>query len=128
MKIDPVHILPSSSTPEVRMDPVGKIHISGRAIDESRTKYSEQMMSWVDSYMMDPADKTELIIALEYMNSFNTIFLSSIIRKLAKVNDSMKKLEIKWYIEPDDDDLLERAEHISATFNVPINFILTENL
>jgi hypothetical protein len=128
MKIDSLHILPSSNTPEVLLNPEGNLKITGRAIDESKTKYSEQLMSWVDSYLLNPAEKTELVIALEYMNSFNTIFLSSVMRKLAQVNNQMKKLTVKWYIEEDDDDLLERAEHISSAFNIPIEFILTDEI
>ncbi len=128
MKIDSVHILPSGNTPEVLLNPDGNLRITGRAIDESRTKYSEQLMSWVDSYVLSPADKTKMVIALEYLNSFNTIFLSSVLRKLAQVNNQMKTFEVKWYIEEDDDDLLERAEHISSAFNIPIEFILTDEI
>lgn len=128
MKPDPVHILPSGNTPEVILNPDGLVKITGRAIDESRTKFSEQLMKWVDSYLLDPADRTEVIIALEYLNSFNAIFLSSVLKKIASVTQQMKKLDVKWYIEEDDDDLLERAEHISAAFNIPIEFILTDHI
>lgn len=128
MKPDPVHIFPSGNTPEVILNPDGLVKITGRAIDESRTKFSEQLMKWVDSYLLDPADRTEVIIALEYLNSFNAIFLSSVLKKIASVTQQMKKLDVKWYIEEDDDDLLERAEHISAAFNIPIEFILTDHI
>lgn len=128
MRPDPVHILPSSNTPEVILNPDGRLRITGRAIDESRTRFSEQLMTWVDSYLLNPADKTEIVIALEYLNSFNAIFLSSVLKKLAQVNQQMKKLSVKWYIEDDDDDLLERAEHISAAFNIPIDFIMTDHI
>jgi hypothetical protein len=128
MKLDPIHILPSGNTPEVILNPQGKLRITGRAIDESKTRFTEQLMTWVDSYLLDPPDKTEIVIALEYMNSFNAIFISSVLRKLAQVNDHMKKLVVKWYIEEDDDDLLERAEHISSAFNIPIDFILTDHI
>ncbi len=128
MKIEPVHILPSSNTPEVILNPDGKLRITGRAIDESRAKFSEQLMTWVDSYILNPAETTEIVIALEYLNSFNAIFLASVLKKLAQVNQMMKKLVIKWYIEEDDDDLLERAEHISAAFSIPIEYILTDHI
>jgi hypothetical protein len=128
MRPGPVHILPSGNTPEVILNPDGKLRVTGRAIDESKTKFTEQMVSWVDSYLLDPADNTEIIIALEYMNSFNAIFISSVLRKLAQVNLQFKKLSVKWYIEEDDDDLLERAEHISSAFNIPVDFILTDQI
>jgi len=128
MSIAAVHILPTNKTPEVFLNPEGKIKITGRAIDESRNKFSEQILIWIDNYLLKPAGSTEVIIALEYMNSFNSIILASILKKLFLVNQQSKQLIIKWYIENDDDDLLERGEYISSTFSIPIEFIRTDQI
>lgn len=127
-KPEELHIAPTNNTPEVLLNSDGIVKIFGRAIDESRTKFSDQMMVWIESYILDPADVTEVTIALEYLNSFNSIYLASVLRKLALVKDQMKKLNIKWYIEDDDEDLLERAEYISTTFNIPIQFEMTDHI
>lgn len=128
MRPDPVHILPTGNTPEVRLNPEGSIRITGRAIDESRTKFSDQLMTWIDAYILDPADNTEVMIALEYLNSFNSIYLSSVLRKLSMVKDKLKRLQIDWYIEEDDEDMLERGEYISSTFGIPIMFRTTDHI
>jgi hypothetical protein len=128
MGIAAVHILPTNKTPEVFLNPEGSIKIIGRAIDESRTKFSEQILIWIDDYLAKPAGSTEVIIALEYMNSFNSIIMASILRKLYQLNEQSKKISIKWYVEEDDDDLLERGEYISTTFNIPIEFIPTDQI
>lgn len=128
MNIEPIHILPSGNTPEVILNPSGHLRITGRAIDESRTKFSEQLMKWIEAYVLNPAEKTEMVIALEYLNSFNAIFLSTVLKKLSQVSYHSGKLEVRWYIEEDDDDLLERGEHISAAFNIPISFIITDHI
>lgn len=128
MKIDAVHILPTKNTPEVLLNPNGILHISGRAIDESRAKYSEQILLWIDSYILNPAPVTSVSIALEYMNSYNSIILTSILKKLSQVNKQSKSLAIKWYIEEDDDDLMERGESISSALNIPIEFITTDQI
>ncbi len=128
MKIDVVHILPTSKTPEVLLNPKGIIKIKGRAIDESKTKFSDEIMSWIDSYLLNPAESTEVIIALEYLNSFNSIILASVLRLLSQVNQQSKNLVIKWYIDKDDDDLLERGQYISSTFNIPIEFNMTDDI
>ncbi|HLN22006.1 MAG TPA: SiaC family regulatory phosphoprotein [Bacteroidales bacterium] len=128
MRPDPVHINATGNTPEVTLNPDGQVKITGRAIDESRSKFSDQLMTWIDSYVLDPADKTDVLIALEYLNSFNSIYISSVLRKLSIVRDKMKKLEINWYVEDDDDDMLERGEYISSTFGIPIQFTLTDQI
>ena len=128
MNIEIVHILPTNKTPEVLLNPDGIIKIKGRAIDESRTKFSDQIMVWIDAYLLNPAESTEVVIALEYLNSFNSIILASVLKKLSQVNQQSKRLVIKWYIEGDDDDLLERGKYISSTFNIPIEFIMTDQI
>jgi hypothetical protein len=128
MKIDAVHILPTNNTPEVLLSPDGIIKIRGRAIDESRAKYSEPILAWIDSYLQNPAKITEVTIALEYLNSYNSIILASILKKLSLVNQQSKNLVVKWYIEEDDDDLLERGEYTSSSLNIPIEFIPTDQI
>jgi hypothetical protein len=128
MKIEAVHILPTKNTPEVFLNPNGIIQISGRAIDESRAKYSEQILEWIDSYIVKPAPVTQVSIALEYMNSYNSIIITSILKKLSEVNKQSKRLVIKWFIEIDDDDLMERSESISSALNLPIEFITTDQI
>ena len=128
MGIDILHIPPTEKTPDVLLNPKGLIKITGRAIDENVRKVPDQVMNWIDEYLLNPVDTTEVTIALEYLNSFNTIIITSILRKLSKVNSREKKLVIKWYIENDDDDLLDRGESISAAFNIPVEFIMTEDI
>lgn len=127
--IDKVHIPPTQKTPEVLLDPEGIIKIKGRAIDESRTtKIPEQIMSWADEYFLNPPEKTEVIIALEFLNSFNTLIITSILRKISQSVPRGKKLVIHWYYEPDDVDIFERGEYISSTINFPIEFIVKDDI
>jgi hypothetical protein len=126
--MEEVHILATNKNPEVLLNPEGIIKIKGRAIDESRTKFSEQVMAWIDSYILNPAQSTEVTIALEYLNSFNAIILASFLKKLSQLKQQSRKLVIRWYIEEDDEDLLERGQYISSTLNIPIEFILTDQI
>ncbi len=128
MIIKEAHFLPTEKTPEVILNPGGFIKIKGRAIDENPTSVPKEILSWIDAYLLNPAGSTEVIIALEYLNSFNTIILTSILRKLSLVKKQSGDLIIKWYIEDDDDDLLDRGESISSAFNIPIEFIMTDDI
>ena len=125
---DIVHILPTKKTPDILLDPKGTIKIKGRAIDENKTKIPEQIENWIDTYLLTPAESTKVIIALEYLNSFNTIILTSALKRLSLVKQQSKKLVIQWYIEDDDDELLERSEYISSSLYIPIEFILTNDI
>ena len=126
--MDKVHILPTNKTPEVLLNPVGIIKIKGRAIDESRTGIPEQVTNWIDSYLLNPAESTKVTIALEFLNSFNTIVLTSILKKISQLIQQRKKLHIQWYYEEDDVDIFDRGEYISSIIDVPIEFIKTDNI
>ena len=126
--MDKVHLLPTNKTPEVLLNPVGIIKIKGRAIDESRTGIPEQVTNWIDSYLLNPAESTKVTIALEFLNSFNTIVLTSFLKKISQLIQQRKKLHIQWYYEEDDVDIFDRGEYISSIIDVPIEFIKTDNI
>jgi hypothetical protein len=119
------HLLSTDTTPEVLFDPAGIIKVKGRALVVNNTEVPDEMMKWIDAYLDDPPEITTVIIAVEYLNSFSTSILVSILKKLTRVILRSKKLVIQWYYEEDDEDILERGEYIASTFNIPINFILT---
>jgi len=123
-----VHILPTNTTPEILLTPGGIIKIKGRAIDESRAKAPEQITNWLDEYLLNPQEVTDVTIALEFLNSFNTIILTSMLRKITQVIQKGKRLVIHWYYDEDDLDIFERGEYISSTINVPIEFLTTDNI
>jgi hypothetical protein len=128
LKTDEIHILPTSTTPEVILNPKGIIKIKGRAIDERRPNISPQIKEWIDAYVLDPPESTEVTVALEFLNSFNTLLLTATLKSIAQVVQRRKQLIIRWFYEEDDVDLFERGEYISSAINVPIEFFETNDL
>jgi hypothetical protein len=128
MALNEIHILPSENTPEYIFNPDGTIKIKGRGLINTRTEVSGQIISWIDSYLQDPAELTVVSIAFEYLNSFSTSNLVSILTRVSHVIMHRKKIKIIWYYEEDDDDILERGEYISMTLNIPFNFIGTREI
>jgi hypothetical protein len=128
MMIDEIHILPTDKTPEVLLKPEGIIKIKGRGLMVNETEVPKQVMNWIDVYLRNPAEITNIIIAFEYLNSFSTLLVVSILKKLLQVTLQKQKLVIQWYYEHDDYDILERGEYISLTFDIPITFVMTDNI
>jgi hypothetical protein len=126
--MEKVHLLPTNKTPEIILNPSGLIKIKGRAIDESRTGTSDQVLTWIDGYIAAPAESTEVIIALEFLNSFNTIILTAVLKKIAQLIQLRKKLVVRWFYEEDDVDIYDRGAYIATVINIPIEFITTENI
>ena len=113
-------------TPEVLLDPEGKIRIGGRSIPEDASKFYDFILNWVLEYVNSPKDKTLVDIELEYFNSGSAKFVMQILRELSELSSHGKVLVINWYYEEGDDDILERGEYYSSILNLDINFIETE--
>lgn len=128
MIIRELHILPTNNTPEVILNPGGIIKIKGRALVVNKAEVSEQIMNWIENYLIDPSETTKVFIAFEYLNSFSTSILVSILKRLSQTIQHPRKLVIQWYYEEDDEDILERGEYISETYNIPIEFIITNDI
>ncbi|NLJ42486.1 MAG: DUF1987 domain-containing protein [Bacteroidales bacterium] len=121
-------ILPTANTPYFLLDPEGIIRIKGKGMVINETNTLNNIYAWLDLYVKSPAEITYVSICLEYLNSFCTGKLVTILKKLMEVVADKKKLVIYWYYEEDDNDILERGEYISSTFNIPFKFIMTDDI
>jgi hypothetical protein len=128
MSIADVHILPTDKSPEVILDSKGFIKIKGRGLVLNKFKTPEEVSNWVENYINNPAEITEVTLAFEYLNSYSTTILVSVLRDLSQVRLKNKKFVIHWYYEYEDEDLFERGKNISSILNIPIDFIMTKDI
>lgn len=128
MILNKVHILPTDNSPEVFLNPDGIVKVKGRGMVVNKTSVPQQINEWLDAYLLNPAETTTVIIAFEYLNSYSTSILASVLMKISQVIQHHKKFVIRWYYEDDDDDLLERGEYISESLNLPIEFIVIHDI
>ena len=123
-----IHILPTTNTPEFIFNPDGSIIIRGRGFYNDKSEISDKIINWIEAYLKKPAEVTKVTLAFEYLNSFSTTILVSILRNLKRVVLHSKRLEVQWYYEEDDEDIFERGQFISETFEIPIEFITTDDI
>lgn len=130
--MDPViekkHFLPIGTTPEVYLDPNGVIRIKGKANVLATSTNYVLINDWLDKYLANPADITVVDICVEYLNSFCTAKLVDMLKKISGIMLKDKKLVINWYYEEDDEDLLERGEHVEDVLNLKITYIITPDI
>lgn len=128
MKLERIHLPPTDKTPEVILDPEGLIKAKGRGLIMNRTNLTQEITDWLEEYVNNPAEVTYVIIAFEYLNSFSTTMIVSFIKSVARIISKDKKLIMRWYYEEDDIDILERGEYVLSAVNLPIDFIMTDNI
>ena len=117
----------TKKTPEVTLDPMGKIKMRGRSIPEDPSKFYEDILGWIMQYCSAPKDTTKVEIELEYFNSGSAKYVLQILRELSEIKQSQnKELIVNWYYEEGDDDILERGEYYASILELDINFIEIE--
>jgi hypothetical protein len=124
--MEQVSLESTKKTPNVLLDPSGRIRIGGRSIPEDASKFYDNILNWVLDYCHTPSDSTVVDIELEYFNSGSAKFVMQILRELSELLAEGRDLKVNWYYEEGDDDILERGEYYSSILDLEINFIETD--
>lgn len=118
-----LHLTRTSKTPEVYCNPQGIIRIIGRGLDVKAEP--EQLTHWINEYVDNPAEMTNVYIAFEYINTVRVKKLFELLKSLIMIKG---KVTIHWYYEFDDVDMQERGESLSLSLNYPIRYIQVHNI
>lgn len=98
-------------TPEITMDPnSGVIKLEGRSNPENARDFYSPVMTWMDEYIKQPAERTDLRINLEHFNTSSSKFLMEIFRRIRTLADEDKPFNVTWMYEEDDLEMLDTAE------------------
>ncbi len=129
MKGKDLHIGPTDNTPEIILKKEGLINIRGRGLIVNKVVFFDQVSEWISNYIKDPPEITRVILAFEYLNSFSLSFIVAILKTLKSVlkGDDVR-LSVTWYLEEDDEDLMERGLHLSHVTDLPLKFIQVHDI
>jgi hypothetical protein len=107
-------------TPEVLIKS-GRIELKGRSIPEDSFAFYIPLLEHITNYLKDPADKTMVIINLEYINSSSKKLLINIFDLLNKKFRRGIPIHIIWQYEEDDEDIFELGKDLKGFYNMPID-------
>ena len=104
--MDNLFIEGSDSLPEVNFNTTGLLKMSGRALPENAYDFFRPVISWVKEFS---AEEITLEINLEYFNTAVSKQLFDFL-KVIESNPQNKKINLKWFYEEGDDEILEAGE------------------
>jgi hypothetical protein len=108
-------------TPTVRFNSEeGRLEIKGRSIPENSVEFYRPLIAWVEEYARHPQENTLVIIQLEYFNTASSKCLLDVFKRLELVQ---KPVQVSWYYEEDDEDMLEAGEDYDAIIKLPFKMI-----
>lgn len=113
-------------TPSVRFTAEdGILEIKGRSIPENSIEFYKPLIDWVESYARAPKETTSVIIQLEYFNTASSKCILDLFKRLETIS---KGVQVNWYYEEDDEDMLEAGEDYDAIINLPFKMIEIEEI
>lgn len=116
----------TKTTPGIQMDmDQGKIVLIGRSSPENSVQFYSPVMDNLRGE--HNLTRLEIDFKLEYFNTSSSKSIYDIVKELKNIQTRGVDIQINWYYEPMDDDMLEAGEDYSDLVDISFNFIEEED-
>jgi hypothetical protein len=100
----------------------GELIISGRSIPINAPRIFEPILDWVNEYIRNPRQTTNLRLNLDYFNTASSIWLAKIVKDLTGINKPYSILILHIYFPIEDfDDIDDIKDDLSPVIDVISN-------
>jgi hypothetical protein len=122
--MEDLYLKKTSNSPEVEfLADSGELSMEGRSIPEDPGEFFERLIDWINEYFLHPAEKTEVTIKLEYINSGSSKYMLELLRIMKINHDAGKNVKVLWYFEEGDESIQELGIHYENTIQIPFEHI-----
>ncbi|MEM1135525.1 MAG: DUF1987 domain-containing protein [Bacteroidota bacterium] len=125
MAIERFHIEGEEFIPEIDFNPETNIlKVSGESYHEYTGEFFEPIFSWIEQYLKEPNKGVQLKFRMDYFNTASSKCFYDIIELLNNYHQNRGgSIEIFWYYEEDDLDMLEAGQDYAEDSGVNIQCI-----
>jgi len=101
----------------------GEFKVSGQSLPENATVLYGPVLEWIEEYAKSPAAKTTFSLKMKYYNTASSKMFFSIIKRLNTMYKVGADVEIEWFYQSDDEDMLDAGEYFRDLVDIPFKFI-----
>lgn len=119
----------TSVSPKVMLDmPKSTIEISGYSRPEDARDFYMPIIRWIEQFsktVLSAKSKPQLVscsFKFIYFNSSSAKYLFDIVILLKDIAKKGVPINVLWYYDEDDDELLEAGEELSEMSGIPFSF------
>lgn len=124
MAIEPLNIEATTHTPLVNFNPELSVYeISGRAMYDDVQHVHNQTIKWIDENLKQIKTSVSLHIKMKYVDSSATKMLSILLSKFEEAYISGQSINVRWYYNVEDEDIISLGEKFISTKKLPIEMI-----
>jgi hypothetical protein len=126
--MEKIFIEPSRVTPLINFDPdEGILEMRGRSSPENAIQFYQKIIQNLDLYAESDQGDFTANFAFEYFNTSSSKCLFDVFKRLVRIKESGKELNVNWFYEEDDEDMMEAGEDYSDLLDLEFNFIEIED-
>ena len=122
--MEPLSIKGTSKNPAIKLDQIkGLFEIKGRSTPNNALDFYKPLMNWIDEYVENPGNSTTLDVHFEHFNTSSSKFLLEIFKKLEALHKGSHNVEVNWYYDHGDENILTAGEDYKFLISIPFNLI-----
>jgi SiaC family regulatory phosphoprotein len=124
-----LEIFPTDDSPEINFNPDSGVFVmKGKSLPEDVSSFYEPIISWLEKYAKNPANKTQVNIKLTYFNTASSKLLLDILMKFEEMHEDGKDVVINWFYPGYDEDMKDAGLEYSEMVDIPfVHSELKEN-
>jgi hypothetical protein len=121
MKLYELHIARSTDTPEVKFTSMdSRLSITGRSLPEDAHAFYKPLIEWANAQSEFYTERRLIIhFELDYFNSSSGRYLLEFLSTLERKLRPNTKAEIQWYVDKDDELMIEKGEEFQQLIELP---------
>jgi len=119
-----IYINASSKTPKVNFKHTGVIELKGNSFLENTREFYEPLIEWLQSYIIDSAEKTVVNFDFEYYNTSSQLWIFRIVEVLLDLVKIEKNITFNWYFS--EEEVEEAGKDMASLLGIEMNFIKKE--
>ena len=115
-------IFPTKNTPGVLLDPNrGIFKLFCRSSPENSLEFYTPIRTALSNTIETPV--VDVRIKMDYFNTSSSKCLYDLLKEVKNLKDQGKSVQVRWYYEESDEDILEAGEDYSDLLNLPFKFL-----
>ena len=99
----------------------GNCEIEGESYMEEAYKFYLPLINWIKQYAQEEKGKIVLAIKLIYFNTSTSKCLLDIFEELKQYKDAGGKVQITWFYDPEDPDMIEEIKDFEREAELQFN-------
>lgn len=103
----------------------GHLSIKGKSVPFDHPDCYDTIQDLLMDYSKNPQSTTQIDFDLSAVNAASKRSIVDTFRLLEKMNGANTKVEVNWFYQTDDEDVLEFGEICRSNFNLAVNLYET---